>query len=357
MEYNLKPVYDYINGEDIEGYTIDELEDNFMFMKSVIMFSNDKNFYNLCSDNLKHNYEFIDFLISKFSYDFKFIDEVAHNYLNNCDNEEDSICIIVKMCNILKNNDSDLFAKYRLLFISKFLTEMVDIEAYKMQYPESHELGLGFVLFLDKFSSKGEVLKYYAISMINYIFDELNVNLGKELHQKYKNPNDIGKNGIVNYMIDFIRRYDEILADYACVHTDILSEFKQRIDVIKARWNNYKDREELSKYMLMFERVHEYMYNHEGESVIGEEGFLYYIGKELRIIDKLAFYSGLDRITYEEMNSHLEDDFVRLTLSDFKERRIYIDIKRIILETLFDKYEEKNGEIKIIKFKLSKKGE
>ena len=68
---NNKLVIDYINGEDIEN--IEALENDFDFMKAVIDKSNDKNFYNLCSNDLKINHDFVLYLIYKFSDNKSFI--------------------------------------------------------------------------------------------------------------------------------------------------------------------------------------------------------------------------------------------------------------------------------------------
>ena len=51
-KYSRKTIADYINGEALD-YKIDELENDPKFMMLVIDFINDKNFYNLCSDEVK----------------------------------------------------------------------------------------------------------------------------------------------------------------------------------------------------------------------------------------------------------------------------------------------------------------
>jgi len=47
-KYNINIILNYINGDDIEGYTIEELENDCTFMKLVINYTNDKNMYALC---------------------------------------------------------------------------------------------------------------------------------------------------------------------------------------------------------------------------------------------------------------------------------------------------------------------
>ena len=50
-KYNIETVYNYINGEDITDFTLEELESNTNFMIDVINVSNDKNFYNFTEYN------------------------------------------------------------------------------------------------------------------------------------------------------------------------------------------------------------------------------------------------------------------------------------------------------------------
>ena len=47
-KYDNKIVNDYINGNDIDDFNIDDLENDSMFMKKAIVASNDKNFYRIC---------------------------------------------------------------------------------------------------------------------------------------------------------------------------------------------------------------------------------------------------------------------------------------------------------------------
>ena len=62
LKYSASTVEDYIEGNDIEDFDIDELENDRSFMLDVIKKTKDKNFYNLCSDDLKHDYEFVSVL-------------------------------------------------------------------------------------------------------------------------------------------------------------------------------------------------------------------------------------------------------------------------------------------------------
>ena len=53
--YNKKLVFDYVVGNDLDDYEIDELENTPEFMIEVIKYTQDKKMYNFCSDNVKSN--------------------------------------------------------------------------------------------------------------------------------------------------------------------------------------------------------------------------------------------------------------------------------------------------------------
>ena len=96
MKYGERLIKAYVNGDDLEGYDIEELENNASFMKSVILYTNDKNMYNLCSSELKSNYDFVSFIIDRYNKDYEFIDEVAINYIDLSNEHSDILSMIVK---------------------------------------------------------------------------------------------------------------------------------------------------------------------------------------------------------------------------------------------------------------------
>lgn len=96
-------ILDYINGEDIEN--IEELENNYKFMMEVIKLTRDKNMFNICSDEVKLNYEFIKFMVETFKKDVEFIDKIATEYIDTIGSEDvTSLELIFIMAGILKRN-------------------------------------------------------------------------------------------------------------------------------------------------------------------------------------------------------------------------------------------------------------
>lgn len=87
--YNKKTILDYISGNDIDGFSIEELEDNPNFMADVMEFTADKRMYHFCSDNVKRNHDFVIRIIAKFKDDIDFITQIADNYV--VENDENGL--------------------------------------------------------------------------------------------------------------------------------------------------------------------------------------------------------------------------------------------------------------------------
>ena len=114
--YSIKTVEAYIKGEDIEKYTIEELENDPTFMRMIVLATNDKNIYNLCSEKVKLDYEFVKMMIKRFKNDLNFVCQVANYYLENSDNKEHTLELLIIMRGLTTNKEEqeEQFLKYSL---------------------------------------------------------------------------------------------------------------------------------------------------------------------------------------------------------------------------------------------------
>ena len=101
--YDIKLIRDYIEGNDIPEYDIDELENDYEFMISVINYTKDKNMYHLCSEEVKYNYEFVKFMVKKFSQDTTFICTVANDFLKKNKDRLKYIELLLIMRDLTRN--------------------------------------------------------------------------------------------------------------------------------------------------------------------------------------------------------------------------------------------------------------
>ena len=148
-KYSKKLVYDYVNGNDIDGYTLDELEDDYLFMIEVMKYSKDKKMYEMCSDNVKKNAEFVKFIIDYFKGDKSFVLRVSDYYLLNSNNEVLKNEILILLSRISKDDE---FSKYNVKAYAFYNLEMTELEILINELKheiDSSCLGLGFTLILE----------------------------------------------------------------------------------------------------------------------------------------------------------------------------------------------------------------
>lgn len=360
---NKKLIIDYINGNDIKNYSIEELEENKDFMMSVISLSNDEKFYNLCGDNIKKDYEFVKYLVLKFKNKIDFICDVADYYLDNTENELEEMEIIIIMSK-LTEQDKEKQSKYRILSETMVTAKRVQIEMAKIEVNDdyaSNEIGMGFLIVYDSYNSSKIVLDFYAKSFIDEIIKEYDINLESMLHEQFRSAEDIDKRGINNYMLSFISCYDSMLSSYLSTNIELMSNLKSRIQLVQKNWDRYITTNERIKYNTIFDKVHEYM-EQIGENVsFSETNILYYIGKKLGIMDKIAKYDYLDEFQINTIKEEMEDEFFEeLLISTPQDNFCYKTLMRIVSSIAFDnKYDEpiepnENKDTKILRINFKK---
>lgn len=318
MKYTKEELKKYILGEDTET-NIEILENDEMFMLEVMKITRDKNFYLLCSNNVKRNYEFVKEIILIFQNDKEFISEVANTYLENSQDELHVLELLIILCNLYKNIKDLTEAKYSILVESNFQSIRVASELAKLQDPKNTNIGLGFIYILDKYSSSKIIMDYYAKKMINALFQEEEINLEKYLHQHFQDFGKIENIGINNYLLNFISHYDKVLSDYLCVHIDLLQDLRNQLEKIKKNWKEFEKRLEQVKYEMILNYTHEYMEQFLFDSMYSEAEILYTIARELGIAEKVFYYDNIDEEAYKMfLNSISNDDKKFWRFQDFQ---------------------------------------
>lgn len=355
-KYSKELIDKYIKGEDIKNYQIEELENDKDFMIQVIKETNDKKIYNLCSENVKKDYEMVKFLTLNYNNDLDFITSIADEYLKEIGDSLERIELALIMLDLTSKKGNEQAAKYKMIVDTIFFSKRLEVEICKAKENNdnySKEVGMGFWYMFDLYNSSDIVMKFFAKKTIEAIFIEYDINLEQVLHSKFKNAEDINLQGINNYMINFLGMYDQMLASYVSTHIELLSDFSNKISNVIDNWKNYDEKDERKRYNDMIEQVHEYMEN--TDSVMTETDILYYVAKQLGIVEKLAYYDGISNEFFEDIIEDIDikdldydnDDFVTFTINNsITERKYYLDVKKIMLNSLFG-----NGQSKIAKTK------
>ena len=350
-KYSKEFINKYIKGEDIKNYQIEELKDDKDFMIQVIKETNDKKIYNLCSEKVKKDYEMVKFMVLAYNNDLKFITDIADKYLKEVGDSLERIELALIMSDLTLKKDNEKATKYKMIVDTIFFSKRLEIEICKAKQNDddySREVGMGFWYMFDLYNSSDIVIKYFAKKTIEAIFSEYDINLEQLLHSKFKNAKDIDLQGINNYMINFLGMYDHMLSSYISTHIELLSDFSDKISDVINNCENYNEKEERKRYNGMIEQVHNYMEN--ADSIMTETDILYYVSRQLGIDEKLAYYDGISNEIYADIIQGIDikdldnvnDDFVTFTINNsIAERKYYLDVKRIMLNSLFGNEQSK----------------
>ena len=349
-KYSKELINKYIKGEDIKNYQIEELEDDKDFMIQVIKETNDKKIYNLCSEKVKKDYEMVKFMVLAYNNDLKFITDIADKYLKEVGDSLERIELALIMLDLTLKKDNEKATKYKMIVDTIFFSKRLEIEICKAKQNDdySREVGMGFLYMFDLYNSSDIVIKYFAKKTIEAIFVEYDINLEQLLHSKFKNAKDIELQGINNYMINFLDMYDHMLSSYISTHIELLSDFSDKISDVINNWENYNEKEERKRYNDMIEQVHSYMEN--ADSIMTETDILYYVARQLGIDKTLAYYDGISNEIYQDITQGIDikdlddanDDFVTFTINNsIAERKHYLEVKKIMLNSLFGNEQSK----------------
>lgn len=353
MKYSRKELNNYIMGNDTET-DIEILENDPEFMLEVILSTHDKNFYELCSTQVKLNYEFVKKVVLIFNADSEFICKVANTYFENTADKLDDIDeleFLVIMQELLEKNKSEESMRYSILVSAKFQSHRLMIELAKIQNPELENIGMGFLDIYDKYNSSSFIINNFAKRMISDIFDEYDIDLEKYLHEQFDNFDKLEKIGIRTYLLEFISCYDDFLSSYLSTHLNLLDELLEKINKIRKNWNSYINKAESLKYNQILDYVHKYMEEIQFETSHDEVTILYYIATELGIAQKLLKYDSSWSMVYQE--DFTEDEYLSEIKKlidyekqywDFNDFRHYYNLKNMIKNILSGNIPEKTDD-------------
>ena len=244
-KYDKKIIFDYVVGNDIDNYNIDELENDCEFMKEVFDFTNDKKMYELCDENIKSNFNFVKYLVNKFKDDSIFVLKVASNYLCKAEDKIDKLEMQLMLDKLFNNDDiytekyDNMIEMHTFYFLERFSFDLAleetddDVKEF-MQY--------GFYWFFEKYKDRELITDFIAKKMIDEIFDFRNNSLEEIIHNIYKDKSQVDKISSTKFIIDYISNHDYALSNYLSVHVDIIKELKKSVDLIFKNFNYYNSR-------------------------------------------------------------------------------------------------------------------
>lgn len=328
----------YINGENINGYSIDELENNAEFMIKVMEVTNDKNIYNHCSDELKVNEKFVKSVVVMFKDDIDFISNVADKYryyLDNMDGLDTNVTIRKAsfarlMVDLIGNRDEAI--RYRTILAFIYSTTRAKIENAKRENKNNNE-NLGFNYFKKIYGEDEELLSYFAASMVEEILDNSLGDFEDFLHKNYDEYDYIPDK--YGFLLDHLDKYDKDLVDYLNNHMEALDKGSEEyLNKIKNNWKKHKLDVERVKYNDALDFIHEIIISNM-DAVFCEEALLVHLGYKYGIIDKIAKYAIMDKEFIDLLHQDYNDTYFK-SIIEFSsaDRDMYNQIDGVIKKVL-----------------------
>ena len=370
--YDLKLVYDYIWGNDIEGVSIDELESDPSFMLEVLERSKDKNMYELCSDNVKCDYNFVRSVIELFKDDLEFVCGVADFYLDSLDDTEKlqgtSYCelniIMSSLCGRSLNQYAIIvasFYEYERYRASLCINSSDDLELIE-------ESKAGFFISLAEYEDNPIILDFIAKRMVNEsLYKERDNNLEYLIHSRFRSVEDFEKFGEFVFLHNCISDYDRALSTYVFDRANssefntFFEQLAKEIGKVKNNWDSYMNRINSWRIGVFNQEFSSYMLDEASYGRLSYDEIVSYVANRLGRIDEFS------KFDFDFSSEYDEEKYKILETDDVNNINKALSIasklfEKDVIEDEYDDYseheekeEKKSRSLKPIKFQITDK--
>lgn len=361
----------YIEGEDIKVFELDYLENDYSFMTRVIMKTNDKNFYDLSSDNLKGSFNFIKFLVEKFGEDKFYVEQIILNFfkyckeedklnyeiinyfsqkigdlkklmphmdyfIENCENEYQVLGFLAKF-----SNNKDDFIDYALKFNVKIIAIIVEVYAAVMGLKDRklrEQAGLGFFAIKNQYAEFEAVLNAFASKYLFDIFYDNGFNIEKFLHESFSSKEAVLKYGLNAFIGDYIKKIDDALAEYVLARPELMKEVLKDFKAALDNWDNFRMKNNDNRIEIVYEEAKNYLSKNDFDIGYSYLEVVYYIAEERGLTrlfmdyDLKKYYKDEEDL-YEVIDlSLIKSDEGNFSLAERK----YINYMREVFDKVFN---------------------
>jgi len=364
-KYSKKVIYDYVMGNDIDNFDIDELENDYDFMLEVIKLSNDKKMYNLCSEEIKHEFKFVRGLIEHFKSDIDFIIQVANEFIQNSSDELSNMEMNILVSKCYKDDRDERFIPFLLemeVFYSKKRAEYQIIVNQEKEQEWKNNWAMGFWIATTEYQNRPIIKEFIAKKMLEEIFDEeKNGNLESHLHDRYKNVQTVLNIGAKDYILSYVMGYDGCLSGYLTAHPDLIKSMITKINKIIGNWDRYNENHKDDLKDAILDEIYDFA-AYDKTHHFSETDLIYYIAKELNMNELLEEEQYDDDVYLMPLEEYYNVVFSNCNLKEesalrrLKKRIQELSEGKRLEETKpkISKLEEKN-KAKVLKFPTLKK--
>lgn len=325
-----KLIRDYINGNDID-IDIELLENDLDFMIAVIDYSDDKNLYKLCGDDIKYNFEMIKFLIEKFHDDSEFIIDTVIDFLDNYDhvnwyqqynedyfdenNNIEELEVLISIDKYLEEKIDDRILEIKIRLKNEFTKFRVIIEGIILSKSKDFskiEVGKGFTFIEILFPNSYLVKDYYAKSIIDEIIKESDGNSYEERIHNLIASKEKPESALI-VLINFVKKYDIELSNYIIARQEVFAKHIREINIIINNWDNYNNRILDEKIFDILDIISDYYHKYGHLLNMDEFDTIKYFAALLKLEER---FKALDPICFE--CESLDDELKGNTYHDRK---------------------------------------
>ncbi len=316
--YDLKLVYDYIWGNDIENYNVEDLENDPDFMLQVMERSKDKKIYELCSESVKNDYGFVREVVELFKNDLEFVTEVADTYLDSLDEGERIHDLPYTELNIIM---SDLYGEVfnNFAVISSFFYEYerrrakACIDAFDDELMKD-ESKAGFVITAVQYEESPIIVDFVARRMFNSaLYDARDNNLEYLIHSRFKSLEEFKSYGEVQFLRDCIDDYDRRLGLYAFEQKlsssfeNVLARALKEVRYVENSWSMYMDRVNSWRVDVFEHEMFEFMLDSGYSGSLSYDDVISYVANKLGVVDVFKKFDPEFEFSYDREKYKIVD--------------------------------------------------
>ena len=352
---NKKLIADYIRGEDI-NIDIDILENDIDFMIAVIDYSNDKNIFKLCGEDVKYNFEMIKFLVEKFHMDYEFIISTVLDFLDNYDHtywykkyteeflDNDKINIeelevLITIDKYLPERLDERIIEIKVRLKNEFIKFRGTLETIIRSFPEeklAYQLGKGFELIEMNFPTSYLIKDYYANEIVAEIIRESQGNNFEEkVHNSYGNI-EVPESAI-KVLVAIVNQHDIELSNYIIARQKAFFKYLNEIDYVIKRWEKFNNTKLDEKIMTILDEINNYYFEHGHLLDIDELEAIRYFAKLLNLEER---FKKLEPILFE-----CDSYMVSPNRDNYYSKKMIKDLTQIIKNIMEDKNQTTDYEV------------
>lgn len=264
MKINENLIEDYLDGKIVNDNTLKDLYDNFEFMKLLLFRTRDSKYYNLCSNRLKTNIDFVLYLTNIFDNNLDLLFSMINFYVYSVGESEERFSeLLYKIDKYIKkwNKDFDItyYMQYRCKIIWFFDMKQdyinLILSTQDKSFQREYSFGFPIVQILYKDSENTQLFfSEHYLDKILYTYD-----FEEYIHMKYKTLEELNTYGNITVLANYAKTFDLALYEFVLVHPEVLKDREVRLLEIKDNYNNFVLNDTKNKIYIFNNKLIEYL--------------------------------------------------------------------------------------------------